>query len=189
MAMLFCATAYAQQAPGKKRAARSVSFTNAAAGPAVSFTNATSFTGLAYAWDFGDNSASSNQKNPTHTYTKDGIYNVCLTVTDSLGNRDFTCQQVTVSGTGILQHNLTANLLIYPNPSSSGIVTLDFTKCNVKDVTITVYNITGKTVYERMIKSALIEKHVIDLTEEPSGNYFMTIKAGQETITKRVMIK
>lgn len=155
----------------------------------VSFTNTSNFTGTAYSWDFGDNSTASTHKSPVHTYTKDGIYNVGLTVTDSLGNRDFTFQQIAVNGTGVLQHNLTANLLIYPNPSSSGIVTLDFTKCNVKDVTIIVYNITGKTVYERMVKSALVEKHVIDLTEEPSGNYFMTIKAGQETITKRVMIK
>jgi len=34
-----------------------------------------------YLWDFGDNT-SSNELNPTHTYTNPGIYQVTLTVTD-----------------------------------------------------------------------------------------------------------
>jgi PKD repeat protein len=37
-----------------------------------------------YYWDFGDNT-SSNQQNPTHTYTTGGNYTVTLTATDSYG--------------------------------------------------------------------------------------------------------
>ena len=37
-----------------------------------------------YAWDFGDGN-SSNEMNPTHTYTEAGTYTAMLTVTDDLG--------------------------------------------------------------------------------------------------------
>jgi gliding motility-associated-like protein len=39
-----------------------------------------------FQWNFGDNSIS-NDANPVHTYTKHGLYNVSLTVTDVLGCR------------------------------------------------------------------------------------------------------
>jgi len=42
-------------------------------------------TTMNYYWDFGDNT-SSNLVNPTHTYLAAGVYNVCLTITDSLNN-------------------------------------------------------------------------------------------------------
>ncbi len=38
-------------------------------------------------WDFGDGT-NSTQKNPTHTYKKDGIYVVTLTVVDNDGLSD-----------------------------------------------------------------------------------------------------
>ena len=186
LALLLSASANAQQVQGKKRAA---AFTFTASEATHSFSSALPSAGYTYSWSFGDDTPASSQKSPTHTFTRDGVYNVCLTVTDSAGNWDSSCQEVTISSTGIPQHNLSSNLLIYPNPSPTGIVTIDLAKCNVKEVSITVTNITGKTVYERLIKSSHIEKHILDLTQEPSGNYFMTITAGNETITKRVALK
>ena len=47
---------------------------------------ATGGTGLYdWHWDFGDD-ATSNKKNPSHTYSKAKLYNVTLTVTDGNGN-------------------------------------------------------------------------------------------------------
>lgn len=51
----------------------------------VSFTDRSSVPGAsAWAWDFGDGQASSD-RNPVHTYTQDGFYNVRLTVTGTAG--------------------------------------------------------------------------------------------------------
>lgn len=36
-----------------------------------------------YSWDFGDSTYSANQ-NPSHTYIKPGVFNVCLTIIDSV---------------------------------------------------------------------------------------------------------
>jgi PKD repeat protein len=40
---------------------------------------------ISWQWDFGDGNTSALQ-NPVHAYAHDGIYNVCLTVSDSCGN-------------------------------------------------------------------------------------------------------
>ena len=42
-----------------------------------------------WAWDFGDG-ATSNEQNPTHTYTEAGEYEVCLTITDTASDCEST---------------------------------------------------------------------------------------------------
>jgi PKD repeat protein len=49
-----------------------------------------------FSWDFGDNQ-SSTQRNPTHTYAGNGVFNVKLTVTNNQGNFQYT-RTVTVGG-------------------------------------------------------------------------------------------
>lgn len=52
---------------------------------AVSFTDLSSVPGATtWAWDFGDGQTST-ERNPVHTYTQDGFYNVRLTVTGTAG--------------------------------------------------------------------------------------------------------
>ena len=62
----------------------------------VNFTDlSTSGTGITgWLWDFGDGTTSTTQ-NPTHTYSVQGTYTVCLAVIDSCG-ADTICQPVTV---------------------------------------------------------------------------------------------
>ena len=52
-----------------------------------------------WAWDFGDESEPSSEKDPTHTYTEPGTYNVTLTVTDDDGDSDSDTRTVTVTNT------------------------------------------------------------------------------------------
>ncbi|MFK8161543.1 MAG: Kazal-type serine protease inhibitor domain-containing protein, partial [Lewinella sp.] len=75
-------------------------FTTATNGLAVDFTNGTG-PGT-YAWDFGDNSATSTTPNPIHTYAEGGTYNVCLTATNECGT-ETNCQEITVSASGNVQ--------------------------------------------------------------------------------------
>jgi PKD repeat protein len=49
-------------------------------------------------WDFGDGNSSSDQ-NPEHTFTEEGFYLVCLSISDSSGScEDRTCYGVMVTG-------------------------------------------------------------------------------------------
>lgn len=57
----------------------------------------------AWHWSFGDGSISTDQ-NPSHTYTHDGVYNVCLTITDATGCTHTVCHNVTVTGVQVDCH-------------------------------------------------------------------------------------
>ncbi len=56
----------------------------------IKFLNQSHGTGLTYEWTFGDGSTSTD-KNPVHDYLLEGIYTVCLTVTDVNGCTDVYC--------------------------------------------------------------------------------------------------
>jgi PKD repeat protein len=48
-----------------------------------------------YAWDFGDNTMATSAS-PIHTYTQDGVYSACVTITDATGCTSTDCQLVYV---------------------------------------------------------------------------------------------
>lgn len=61
----------------------------------VATFNDVSIGAQSWHWTFGDG-LSSNQQNPTHTYTQSGIYPVCLTVTNFCGTNT-SCQNLVIS--------------------------------------------------------------------------------------------
>lgn len=67
----------------------------------VTFANASTGTApLAYSWNFGDPTSTSNTStllNPTHQFTACGSYNVCLLVTGPNGCRDSICRRVDIT--------------------------------------------------------------------------------------------
>lgn len=83
----------------------------------VSFTStySSNYPPLTYLWDFGDGTSSA-LLSPTHSYLNQGTYQVCVTVTDSLGCSITECKNVII-GTA------TCNLQAYfsytqPNPNT-----------------------------------------------------------------------
>lgn len=60
----------------------------------ISFQDMSTNSPTTWMWDFGDGNTS-DQQNPSHTYTAGGTYNVCLIVTNDLGT-DFTCQFIDI---------------------------------------------------------------------------------------------
>ncbi|MFZ1691685.1 MAG: PKD domain-containing protein [Flavobacteriales bacterium] len=65
--------------------------------------NLSSGTGpMTYFWDFGDGSTS-NVAYPSHTYSGNGPYLLCLTIADASGCTSVSCDSITMDGNGILQ--------------------------------------------------------------------------------------
>ncbi|MBK9319164.1 MAG: PKD domain-containing protein [Bacteroidetes bacterium] len=62
--------------------------------PIVDFTDA-SQNAASWSWDFGDGNTSTLQ-NPSHSYATFGLYNVCLTVTDTCGGQHTKCESISV---------------------------------------------------------------------------------------------
>ena len=57
--------------------------------------------GITYNWDFGDGSTSTDAF-PTHTYSGNGPYLLCLTIADGAGCTDSFCDSISMDGDGIL---------------------------------------------------------------------------------------
>ncbi|MFI5172608.1 MAG: PKD domain-containing protein, partial [Chitinophagales bacterium] len=62
--------------------------------PLVEFTDLTSGIPTEWFWDFGDG-GTSTEMNPSHIYTANGNYNVCLTATNITGS-DMHCEEITI---------------------------------------------------------------------------------------------
>jgi len=74
---------------------------------------------------------------------------------------------------------------LYPNPTSTGIVTLDLMEAIGKS-TIIVYDIVGSVVFTKEAKANT--KQAIDLSNHANGSYFVTVKNDTETITKKIIV-
>ena len=92
----------------------SAGFTYTADDLDVDFTN-TSFAGVDYSWDF-DDGFFSIASDPSHTFTTNGTYNVCLVVTNTCGS-DTMCTMISVV-IGIKELENELHLLVVPNPSN-----------------------------------------------------------------------
>ena len=90
--------------------------------PTFYFTDNTLNNPDAWYWVFGDGEISEEQ-NPSHTYAENGIYNVCLLVTNELGS-DVICKSITVSGyavTPVAEFSFTGDPIINFTDESSNI--------------------------------------------------------------------
>lgn len=85
--------------------------------------------------------------------------------------------------TGINEKEATA-VSIFPNPTTNGIVSLDIANLSGK-TTITVYDIIGNAIFSTETSSA---KQLIDLSNQASGSYFVSIKNDKEVITKKIIV-
>jgi PKD repeat protein len=66
--------------------------------PVVTFNNTSVGDIVESVWNFGDESPISLEKDPIHSYSQGGYYNVCLTVTNSQGIKNMGCKWVLVEG-------------------------------------------------------------------------------------------
>lgn len=75
-------------------------------GKTVYFANTSSSNNtVAYHWTFGDGN-SSTVKNPTHTYSSNGTYQVCLKISSSSGCLDSFCKTVYIGSKHVLEGNV-----------------------------------------------------------------------------------
>ncbi|HOC44809.1 MAG TPA: DNRLRE domain-containing protein [Thermoanaerobaculales bacterium] len=71
------------------------------AGQPVQFSDMSTGSPTAWAWDFGDGSGSSAAQNPSYTYGVAGTYNVTLVATNGNGNDTVTKQVMVSSGAAL----------------------------------------------------------------------------------------
>lgn len=151
---------------------------NFSGGITVNFSDASTGSVMTYAWDFGDGNTATSA-NPTHTYTTDGTYTACLTVTNNEGCEDVICKTVTIAGVGIEQSNI-ESFAVYPNPTS-GIVQIK-TSSNGN---LSVINLIGEIIYHSTIRA----NQTLDLSHLNKGTYFVQFESNGQVTTEKLIIK
>ena len=88
-------------------------FSFSGSGSMVNFVDLSTETPSSWLWDFGDGNIST-QQNPTHTFSSNGVYKVCSTVTNECGT-DSSCAMVIIPAC-----DLRVDPLIVSNESAPG---------------------------------------------------------------------
>ncbi|MCH2023911.1 MAG: PKD domain-containing protein [Saprospiraceae bacterium] len=159
-------------------------FTYSTLSDSVSFTNNSS-NGTTYIWDFGDNSPSSTDANPTHVYDSSGNYFVTLISSDGC-DRDTMVQNISISipttASQILQ--TTKKLTYYPNPTTN--------KLNIEcketiDYVRIINSVGAEITYINNINS---NKYILDLSIAKEGIYYLMVKPinGEIILNKLILL-
>lgn len=144
-----------------------------------------------YYWHFGDGDTST-LATPTHLYTVDTVYNVCLKIKtasndsctychvigkDYLGNiyrtSGFTINVINPNlQTGVSSILSNENsFIVFPNPTS-GETEIIFRR-SLNNINIKVFNVTGQKIFEKTNISG--NRFNIDISNQTAGVYFIEI--------------
>lgn len=153
-----------------------------------------------YFWSFGDGTTSTVQY-PTHQYSTFGLYNLCLTISDSAAGCSSTyCDSIGLDSNGNLLKrdgfgittvnendllytptiDLINELSAFPNPTS-GVFTMKLNLRASEVVSISAINSLGQEVTKTELNGfSGTTDYRIDMTAQPDGLYFLTIRVGNQ---------
>lgn len=148
----------------------------------VSFSDS-SEASIEWFWDFGDGN-SSNQQNPTYTYSSSGSFEICLTVSNTCGMSTF-CDSLHIGSTSLDIEDSDFEVSISPNPFTQNI-NLDISSHKHESYQMSMLNFAGEEV---LFEKTQAKKHALNLDFLPSGIYFLHIKNDSGSFTTRKIIK
>ena len=139
-----------------------------------------------YSWDFGDMNTS-EEENPSHTYTEDGTYEVTLTITNQCGTNVFT-EEINVNVTGVEDNPLLSRLEVVPNPNNGQFELVVEGQKNLP-AGIEVMNSSGQIVYSATeILTAGVQRLPINMTSLSPNLYFLQVRVGAASKCLKVLV-
>jgi PKD repeat protein len=160
----------------------------------VDFSGTTTNGIYEWIWDFGDRSPQSFEKNPNHTYTQQGEFEITLIVKNDCG-LDTIVYKVIVDGTSgsggtttsVKNISTPSNILkVYPNPATNQLF-VEYDGINeYRQVNLRILNIMGQIVSEKNISAT---KTTISLLEMQSGMYIVQLISDNNMLVNTTFIK
>lgn len=180
----------------------------------INIINTSQGNNLYYTWSFG-NGFISNNPLPFTTIVNPGIYEICLSILDTLNNcGDTFCDTITVDSLGnVYRAAMSGNvgilvsgtpqpdallttvdvkeigmdLSVVPNPSQGEFsINTNWTQGSSQ---IEIFDITGKNVYVQTINTTKGQKSVlIDLHDIADGSYLVRVVSNQRVQTVKLLI-
>ncbi len=125
-----------------------------------------------YRWDLG-NGTTSNLKNPIGNYTTNGVYTICLWLTNGTGCKDSICKPINVTRVSVPDINKGFKMSIYPNPTQSHFTLELADNIRLNNAKVTIFNIIGQAISQQNFSG---QKMLLDLSNQPQGTYFVKLK-------------
>jgi|SaaInlV_200m_DNA_2_1039689.scaffolds.fasta_scaffold01922_8 hypothetical protein len=139
-------------------------------GKEVTFDNLSNYA-TNYLWNFGD-SNNSVEENPIHNFAEDGIYVVNLKAINSLSDSIYT-DTIEIETSGIEEFG--SFEIVYPNPNLGKFQISLNRKCQK----ISIFDCLGTEIFQQEM-STFETKIIIDISNHPSGLYFLQVSNKQD---------
>ncbi len=142
--------------------------------------------GTTWFWDYGNGDTSSSVVPYLPYGTTNGIYTICLTVTNACGT-DSVCHPVDYEFTpvSVTEINKNSSVTIYPNPfNSEAMIVFDEEQ---KNATLKIIDVLGKEI---KIISFTGKQFALEREDIKAGIYFIQITAeNHATINRKIVIQ
>ena len=146
--------------------------------------NNSSLNATSYEWDFGDGTTS-EEENPTHTYTEPGTYNIILTAKRH-------CMEVAMQTTVEVEGSDSTlsitdmsidDCIVYPNPATTSVMVKNV---NERIEAIVIYDVAGRVIGARKVDDYSVQ---LDVQTLDKGLYIMRIitSTGEQVYRKLVV--
>ena len=155
---------------------------NAAGGQANPF-DFIAYSKLAYDWDYAlDGTANNRKLKPWLDPINSGV----VTLNPVKSN----CTPLGGGGTGIsINNNALDNAIsIYPNPSTSGLVQVKINLGTPSDLTMDLYDVTGKKLNSFKASNIRSGSYTLNLSQYSNGMYLLKCSDGNSVSSKKIML-
>jgi len=131
-------------------------------------------------WDFGDGNGSTDQ-HPQHTYAQDGLYQVCLTVSNANGEHTL-CRTVLIGTVATQEPHQAFSVKVYPNPVQDRMVL----EWGGETAQFTLSDALGRLVLQGTLRKG---NNAFDLGRLPAGLYVYSIVQGGKAASAGKIVK
>jgi len=148
----------------------------------VQFWDVSYFRPEEWLWDFGDGNVSSEQQ-PTHSYAENGVYEVCLTVSNE-NSSDTSCKTLFL-GTSSTEEFSQPDFSLYPNPTD-GLTRLMLQGYLPREGVLRLYDLQGKLVLSQAVRTGA---SVLDLSSLDIGTYVYELQDGKNLLKSGKVVR
>ncbi len=148
----------------------------------VQFWDVSYYRPEAWSWTFGDGNFS-DENSPNHIYDTNGVYEVCLTVSNE-NSSNTSCQELQIGPVANNDVTIAYNISLFPNPVE------DYTRLVFHDylpehAQLILYGSNGAKVFS----SRVYQESLIDISSLKAGVYFYEIIDGQVLLDTGKIVK
>ena len=148
----------------------------------IQFRDVSYYRPEVWSWTFGDGN-SSNEMSPLHDYDSNGVYEVCLTVSNE-NSSNTSCQELQIGPVTNQNIQREYEVNIFPNPVED-VTRLVFHDYLPERATIVLYDASGKKVFSTRV----YQECMIDLSSIHAGAYLFEIIDGDIHLMSGKIVK